>query len=294
MTRLLPEERPMVAQYIHSICAISLDQSKDYLIEGRLGALIDETHSASFTELIARAKADFTGTLKRKIIDAITTGETLFFRDNAPFDLLRHKIIPELIDRRSRTSMTVPIRIWSAACSTGQELYSVAIVLRELLGDTSRYNIRLVGTDISDQAVARASEGIFSAIEVGRGLADNARHQYFTAHPRGWKIRDEIRGMASFRRFNLMDDFSALGRFDVIFCRNVAIYFNEQDRASLFNRIGQRLEPDGSLIVGAMESLSGICPQFEPKRHLRSVFYQLREATAATAAAGSLRPVYAR
>lgn len=276
MIRLLPEERQAVSQYIHSICAVSLDQSKDYLIEGRLSGLMQENGCASFLELISRARSDSRGFMKRRIIDEITTNETLFFRDSSPFDLLRHKIIPELIDRRARSSFTVPIRIWSAACSTGQELYSIAILLRELLGDLSRYSIRLIGTDISDQAVARASEGIFSQIEIARGLTDAVRDKSFIAHPRGWKIRDEVRAMVSFRKMNLMEDFSSLGKFDVVFCRNVAIYFNEADRISLFNRIQQRLEPDGCLILGAMESLSGICPQFESKRHLRSVFYQLR------------------
>jgi chemotaxis protein methyltransferase CheR len=275
MIRLLPEERQSVAQYIHSICAITLDQSKDYLIESRLSGLMDETRCTSFSQLIGRSRAEPNGALKRRIIDEITTNETLFFRDNTPFDLLRFKIVPEIVDRRSKQSASVPIRIWSAACSTGQELYSIAMILREMLGDLSRYNIRLLGTDISDQAVARASEGVFSQIEIGRGLTDAAREKSFQPHSRGWKIRDELRAMCSFRKLNLMEDFSSLGRFDVVFCRNVAIYFNERDRISLFSRIGKQMEPDGYLLIGSMESLTGIAPQFESKRHLRTVFYQL-------------------
>jgi chemotaxis protein methyltransferase CheR len=190
----------------------------------------------------------------------------------------RFKIIPEIVDRRKRSGLIVPIRIWSAACSTGQEIYSIAMVLRELLGDLSAYNIRLVGTDISDVAVTRASAGVFSQIEIDRGLSEAARQRSFTPHPGGWKIRDEIRAMASFRTLNLMEDFSSLGKFDVVFCRNVAIYFNDRDRTSLFNRIERRMENDGYLVVGSMESLSAVCPQFESKRHLRSVFYQSRNA----------------
>ena len=275
MIKLLPEERQNVARYIHSICAITLDRSKDYLIESRLSGLIEENNCNSFSQLVALARSEANGALKRRIIDEITTNETFFFRDNSPFDLLRYKIIPEMIDRRSRSSLSVPIRIWSAACSTGQEIYSIAMILRELLGEMNGYSVRLVGTDISDQAVARASEGIFSQIEIARGLTDAARVKCFAPHPKGWKIRDEIRGLVSFRKLNLMEDFSGLGRFDIIFCRNVAIYFSEADRASLFNRIAQRLEPDGCLVIGAMESLGGVCPQFESKRHLRSVYYQL-------------------
>lgn len=276
MTRLMPEERQNVAQYIYSICAISLDETKDYLIEGRLGGLLAETRSASFAQLVSLARADASGTLRRKIIDEITTGETLFFRDMSPFDLLRHKIIPEIVDRRTRGAVKIPIRIWSAACSTGQEIYSIAILLRELLGDISRYDIHLLGTDISDQAIARASRGHFTQLEISRGLNEAVRTRSFEPCPGGWKIRDEVRAMASFRKLNLMEDFSTLGKFDVIFCRNVAIYFNDRDRASLFHRIGQRMESDSYLVVGSMESLSGVCPEFEAKRHLRSVFHQLK------------------
>jgi chemotaxis protein methyltransferase CheR len=277
MIKLLADERQAVAQYIHSICAITLDQSKDYLIESRLSGLMAETGCSSFAQLVSRSRSDLSGALERRIIDEITTGETLFFRDSSPFDLLRFQIIPEIIDRRTRSGLAVPIRIWSAACSTGQEIYSIAIVLKELLGDLSRYSIRLVGTDISDQAVKRASDGVFSQIEITRGLPDATRDKFFMPHRSGWKIRDEIRAMASFRKLNLMDDFSSLGKFDIVFCRNVAIYFNEHDRASLFNRIGHRLESDGSLVIGSMESLTSISPQFESKRHLRSVFYQIRK-----------------
>jgi chemotaxis protein methyltransferase CheR len=276
MIKLRSEERQAVANYIHSLCAISLDPTKDYLIESRLSPLIEEAGCGSFTQLVSLSKADSNGLLKRKIIDRITTNETLFFRDTSPFDLLRFKIIPELIDRRKRTGQAVTLRIWSAACSTGQELYSIAIVLKEMLGDLNGYNIRLLGTDISDQAVAQASEAVFSQTEIERGLNGATREKFFVKHAKGWKLRDEIRATASFRKLNLMEDFSSLGKFDVIFCRNVAIYFNEQDRISLFNRISQRMENDGYLVLGSMESLQSLCPQLESKRHLRSVFYQIK------------------
>ena len=170
----------------------------------------------------------------------------------------------------------IPIRIWSAACSSGQELYSIAIALKETLGDVSKYKIRLLGTDISDAAVATASEGIFSEVEISRGLSEASVARYFTRVPRGWKIRDELRGMVCFRRLNLVEDFSGVGTFDIVFCRNVAIYFNEKDRISMFTRIGQRMERDGQLVIGSMESLNGLCPQFESRRHLRSVYYELK------------------
>jgi chemotaxis protein methyltransferase CheR len=275
--KLLASEHALVFEYIYSISAIVLEASKDYLVEGRLSALAESSGCPSFSELIRKAKADGSGALKRKIIDGITTGETLFFRDTSPFDLLRHKLIPELIDRQARSTLKPPIRIWSAACSTGQELYSIGILLREMLGDPHRYNLRLVGTDLSDEAVARASAGYYNSIEMGRGLSDVLRAQNFVADPK------EVRGLTSFRRLNLMEDFSSMGKFDIIFCRNVAIYFNETDKASLFQRLSQRLEPHGSLIIGSMESLGTSCPQVESKRHLRAVYYQLQEGKAKAA-----------
>jgi len=275
MITLQPEERKSLAQHVYSLCGIALDESKGYLIESRLAQLLEDTRCASYGELLSRARSDSSSALNRHIVDAISTNETLFFRDTAPFELLRHKIIPELIDRRARTGAS-RIRIWSAACSTGQELYSIAILLKELLGEPDRYGVRLLGTDISDDAVARASRGFFSPVEISRGLSEAQRNRYFAASGGGWQIRDEIRAMASFQRLNLMADFSALGRFDVIFCRNVAIYFTDSDRTALFGRIERALEPGGYLVIGSMESLSGVCPQFESKRHLRSVFYQSR------------------
>jgi chemotaxis protein methyltransferase CheR len=275
LIRLQPEEQKALSQYIYSLCAVTLDDSKGYLIEGRLAGLVEDTGSGSYAGLLQRSKADPSHALERRIVDAITTNETFFFRDTTPFDLLRHKIVPDLIDRHTRSG-AARIRIWSAACSTGQELYSIAILLKELLGDPERYGVRLMGTDISDDAVARASRGRFSPIEISRGLSEAQRTRYFVPTAAGWQIRDEIRAMASFRKLNLMADFSALGRFDVIFCRNVAIYFNERDRISLFGRVERALEPDGSLVIGAMESLNGICPSFESQRHLRSVYYRVK------------------
>jgi len=294
MIKLQSGELKSFSRYIHSICAVSLDDSKGYLIEGRLSSLLIETGAESFAQLLLRVTSDSSGTLKRRIIDAITTGETLFFRDTAPFEMLRHKILPDLIDRRARTRSRLPIRIWSAACSTGQEIYSIAIVLKELLGDPDRYGVRLLATDISNQAVARASKGVFGPVEVARGLGSDVREKYFISTAEGWKIRDEIRAMVSFKTFNLMDDFSTLGKFDIVFCRNVAIYFTEQDRISLFGRIERAIEKDGYLVVGAMESLSGISPQFESKRYLRSVFYQSRSGSGiATECPASIQPAFA-
>jgi chemotaxis protein methyltransferase CheR len=273
------DELVVWSRYIHEICGVSLDDSKGYLVETRLGGLLRETGANGFAELFYKAKADLTNTLRRKIIDAITTNETSFFRDTAPFDLLQHKLIPELLDRRRKAgARTVPIRIWSAACSTGQEAYTTGIVLKETLGDLRNYDIRILGTDISDRAVAAASYGHFSRLELDRGLAPEKVSKYFMPVADQWKIRDEIRALATFRPMNLLQPFSFPAPFDLIFCRNVAIYFTEADKLRLFQNLTRCLARDGALIIGATESLGGLCPELESKRHLRAVFYQLKGA----------------
>jgi chemotaxis protein methyltransferase CheR len=270
------DELTVWCRYIYEICGLFLDESKAYLLETRLGILIRETGSGGFSELYYKAKSDLTNALRRKIVDAITTNETSFFRDTAPFDLLRHKLIPDLVDRRRRAgARTVPIRIWSAACSTGQEAYSTAIVLKELLGDLSAYDIRILGTDISDRAVAQASYGTFSRLEIERGLPQDRIHRFFTPTADRWKLRDELRALATFRTINLLQPFSFPQPFDLIFCRNVAIYFTEPDKRRLFHSLGRCLAPDGALIIGSTESITGLCPEFTPMRHLRALYYQL-------------------
>jgi chemotaxis protein methyltransferase CheR len=279
VVKVLPEEFKTFSHYVFAISGIYLDESKTYLLETRLGGLLKESGCSSFSELYYKAQSDGTKRIQEKIIDAVTTGETLFFRDSAPFDLLQHKVLPDLIDKRSKRTigtLPTPIRIWSAACSTGQEIYSVAIVMKELLGDLGRFDVRLLGTDISDAALARASYGAFNNFEIERGLSKDKLVKYFVQDKGSWKIRDEVRAMASFKKLNLMDPFNGVGKFDIIFCRNVAIYFTEAERGRLFKKIEGALETDGYLIIGSTESLTGIAPQFEPQRHVRSVFYQLK------------------
>jgi chemotaxis protein methyltransferase CheR len=279
MIKITPDEIKLISQYVYQISGIALDEKKAYLLETRLSGLAEEYGCASYFELYQKAKQDAGLTLERKIINAMTTNETLFFRDHSPFELFRHKLLPELIDKRASQSYAntpVTIRIWSSACSTGQEIYSLAIVLKELLPNRSKYNIKLLGTDISDQAIAQASYGQYNKFEIERGLDRDKLERYFQANGSHWKIKDDIRAMAVFKKLNLMQPFQTLGKFDIIFCRNVAIYFTLEDRKKLFNRIADLLEPDGYLVIGSTESLTGICPRFEPQRHLRSIFYQLK------------------
>lgn len=279
MEKITPDELKIIVRYIHDISGIYLDQSKAYLLETRLKHLMKETGSASYHELYHKAKFDHTCTLERKIIDAICTQETMFFRDNSPFELLKTIILPELIARKSSQSSFFPsnIRIWSAACSTGQEIYSIAIVLKELLINSLKYNIHLLGTDISDFAISNSLSGEYSQVVIERGLPKDKLDKYFVQNGQNWKIRDDIRSMCVFKKHNLMDSFSGLGSFDIVFCRNVAIYFNQQDKVAVFNKIADILEPGGYLIIGSSESISGINSKFEPVTHSNMIFYQLKK-----------------
>lgn len=274
--KIKPDEIQLFAKYIHGVSGIHIEASKAYLLETRLGRLLEAEGCATYGEFYHKVKSDRSEALEKKVVDAITTNETLFFRDANPFELLRHKIIPEVIDYHASHTVAAPIRIWSAACSTGQEVYSIAIVLKELLGRANLVNIDLMGTDLSDAAVKQASYGAYNKFEIERGLPKNQLQRYFVSSGENWKVKDDIRSMATFRKFNLMQPFSALGKFDIIFCRNVAIYFTLEDRKKLFNKIADALEPNGFLIIGSTESLTGVCPRFVPKRHLKSIFYQLR------------------
>ncbi|MDH3356360.1 MAG: protein-glutamate O-methyltransferase CheR [Desulfobacteraceae bacterium] len=279
MIKVATDDIKAISKYILDISGIDLNEGKAYLIETRLGGLIKEYECSSYRDLCSKAKTDSNKSIENKIIDAISTNETLFFRDSGPFEVLQHKILPDLIDRRTEKSsglLPIPIRIWSTACSTGQEVYSIAIVLKELLPDLNKYNIKLLGTDISDSAIKQASYGTYNKFEIERGLSKEKLQKYFIPNGGNWKISDELRAMVSFTKRNILESFMGLGKLDIIFCRNVAIYFDLEERKKLFENIASVLEPDGFLIIGSTESLTGICPIFEPKRYLKTIYYQLR------------------
>ncbi len=277
MIKVTPEELAVIAKYVNEITGIMLDQSKAYLIESRIGPLVEELGCKNYSELYFRSKSDTTRTIQKRIIDAITTNETFFFRDSAPFELIKFKVIPDLIDKINlpggipRNSLS----IWSAACSTGQEVYSIAIILKELLPDFEKWRIRFVGTDISDAAVAQASYGKYNRAEIERGLSEQQRFKYFSQGDNCWRIKDEIRSMAMFKKMNLLEPFVGIQRFDMILCRNVAIYFSPQNRKTMFERIANQLNPHGVLIIGASESLIGISDRFNRREYHNSVFYEL-------------------
>lgn len=277
MIKITPVEFDTLSKYIMEISGIALSRGKEYLIETRLNPLMEQLNCSSYSDLHRKAKYDLKNDIQKKIIDAISTNETYFFRDKSPFTLIQYKIIPDLIDRRSknRTVLKPTIRLWSAANSTGQEIYSIAMALDEIGITPQKYQIKLLGTDISDAAITQASYGRYSKFEVARGLDPKRLNKYFTKDGDCWKIKDEIRAMVQFKKMNLMKPFVGLGKFDIILCRNVMIYFTEEDRRKIYANIAKVLEPDGYLIIGATESLVNNSDMFISKRYLNSIFYQL-------------------
>jgi chemotaxis protein methyltransferase CheR len=263
-----------VCGLVIDLCGVYLDENKAYLIEARLGELVKSSGCESYAEFARRARRDSDHSIRNKIVDAITTNETLFFRDSSPFDALANKVIPETIDSKAGTPFAKRLRIWSAACSTGQEPYSIAMLLSDVLPDIHDWDVNILGTDISDEVVARASRGWYTNHEIERGMPPARLHRYFQPERDGWRVKDSLRALCSFERRNLLDPDSARGKFDVIFCRNVAIYFTPEARRDLFLRLTTALTPAGWLFVGSQESLRDVGPQFVPQQHCRAICYR--------------------
>ncbi len=276
-----PEEFKLFSNYIFEISGIWLETGKEYLLKTRLGPILEKYNCPSYTVLYKKARLDTKKEIEGAIVDAISTNETYFFRDKAPFELLQHKILPDLIDRRSKrgSGLTPSIRLWSAACSTGQEIYSIAMALTEMGVTMDKYNIKLLGTDISNAAVAQASYGIYNKFEVSRGLDKKRLERFFEKQGDKYRIKDQIRAMAQFKTVNLTKPFPNIGTFDIILLRNVLIYFASADRRKIYANISKVLAPDGYLLIGSTESLINETDLFQSRRYLRSVFYQFKQFT---------------
>jgi chemotaxis protein methyltransferase CheR len=257
---------------------LDLSADKQYLVESRLIPLARRAGLNGIGELVQKMK---TGgeTLTTKVVEAMTTNETFFFRDKIPFDHLRDTILPQLIPagatRRS-------LRIWSAASSTGQEPYSIAMCLKEFGPALSGWRIEIVATDLSQEVLEKSKAGIYSQFEVQRGLPIQMLVKYFKQTGELWQLNADIRGMVQHRQLNLLQDFSGLGKFDVIFCRNVLIYFDQDTKVRIFERLSKVLEPDGTLMLGAAETVVGISDAFKPYPDKRGL-YQLNPARAVRA-----------
>lgn len=258
-----------LSQFIHFKSGILLDETKQYLIETRLGPLLEELEVDSYIELCRMAGRD--RRVLNRLLDEISTNETSWFRDKSPFDLFKFKLLPDLMDRLQ--GMPDSISIWSAASSTGQEVYSLAMTADEILPSAAMERMRITGTDISDAAIRRASVGHYSDFEIDRGLPPALREKYFIRADNGWRVNDRLRSMVMFKQFNLLDPLITLGSVDIVFCRNVAIYFDLPTRKQLFERIARQIKPGGALVIGSSETLHGVTDHFERHEHMRSSYY---------------------
>ena len=243
-----------LAEIVQARSGILMGPDKGYLLETRLAPVLRRECMTSLTDLATRLAGGDCEDLAQQVTEAVATHETLFFRDVQPFDHLLATGLPRLIARRPFGSK---LRLWSAAASTGQEAYSLAITLAEY-GLVDRTQTEIVGTDLSHEAVARARTGLYSQYEVQRGLSVYRLMEHFTAEGREWRVNPGLRELCSFRRWNLLDDPALLGRFDVVFCRNVLLYFSPEARARALALLRRHMVPDGLLYLGASETLLGL------------------------------------
>lgn len=247
---------------------LDLSADKQYLVESRLIPLARRAGMPGIAELVQKMKSGAEA-LTSEVVEAMTTNETFFFRDKIPFDHLRETILPTLLKARANRRS---LRIWSAACSTGQEPYSIAMCLKEKAQELAGWRVEIVATDLSQEVLEKAKSGIYSQFEVQRGLPVQLLVKYFTQIGENWQISPEIRGMVQHRQLNLLQDFSHLGKFDVIFCRNVLIYFDQDTKTGIFGRLAKALEPDGMLLLGAAETVVGISAAFRPHPDRRGLY----------------------
>jgi chemotaxis protein methyltransferase CheR len=270
------EEFVLLREYIQRECGIVVGDEKVYLIESRLARLVVETGCKSFKEFYLKAKSDITKKLRNKIVDAMTTNETLWFRDQKPWQILEDVIIPKFIsDLKSKKKSR--INIWSSACSTGQEPYSLVFLILSALEKEPTIKpeqFRILATDISASALYMAISGRYNSIAMSRGMLPKYRMKYFKNDGNVSQIADDVKKRVIFKQFNLQQDFNKLPECDLIFCRNVAIYFSIDFKKQLFKKIHSKLNPDGFFFIGATESLIGYSNDFEQFEYKRGVYYK--------------------
>jgi chemotaxis protein methyltransferase CheR len=249
--------------------AIMLEPGKQYLVESRLMPIVRQLHLTSISELVASMRQPNPG-LQTQVVEAMVTTETSFFRDNTPFESLRKTIVPELI-RNRRIERT--LSIWSAACASGQEPYSIAILLREHFPELATWRINLLASDVSREVLARAAQASFNQIEINRGIPAALLVKYFEQHGTTWQLRSDIANMVKFQEINLALAWPALPRFDLVLLRNVMIYFDVETKKSILGRVGRLLRPDGYLLLGGAETTINLDDSYQRVDNLKSGFY---------------------
>jgi chemotaxis protein methyltransferase CheR len=253
-------------RFLHEASGLTLDDNKAYLIESRLSPLMRRAGVANISDLLSSIKGGRDSALKQSVIDAMMTNETFFFRDRVPFDNFRNVILPKLMEARREQRR---IRIWCAAASTGQEPYSLTMILDEEAKKLTGWNIEILATDLSSTAIASAREGHYTQFEVQRGLPISHLLRYFRSEDGGWRINEHLRARVRFEEFNLLTDFREFGQFDLIFCRNVLIYFDLETKKNILQRLGGALMEDGFLIMGSAETVVGLADRLMPHPTLR-------------------------
>lgn len=271
---ITPHEFTKIRDLLVSVCGIDLKPDQDYLVETRLSELATELGVANFGELHRSIVGD--PELLPRVVDLMTTNETLWFRDDSCWATLKESLIPRLIEKARAGEQ---VRIWSAASSTGQEAYSFVMLVTELLSATGEIRLldrfQIVGTDISRAAVFLAKNGKYDPFTISRGLSKERLARFFDQEETRYSLKEEIKSRVEFKVFNLMDSFMPLGKFDLVFCRNVAIYFSIEFKTELFGKIARQLKPDGTLILGATESLFNLKTPFKDRSFKNGIYYVL-------------------
>lgn len=253
---------------------LALSEDKHYLLESRLMPVARKLGMAGLDDLIRAVRTERKETLLRDVTEAMTTNESYFFRDVQPFDQFRQTTMPAFLEARSNTKR---IRIWSAACSTGQEPYSLAMILKEMAAKLAGWRVEIVATDLSDETLEKSRVGLYSQFEVQRGLPIQYLMKNFQQVDEMWQIDPSIRAMVQFKQFNLLDNYAVLGTFDIIFCRNVLIYFENETKRQVLDKMAQRMPSDGVLYLGGAETVLGITDTFAPVQGQRGVYQQVEK-----------------
>lgn len=275
---MTPLEYDYLRKLLRERSGLVLSPDKQYLVESRLTPVARRAGIATLSELVQKLKGA-NEKLTVDVVEAMTTNESFFFRDKIPFDHFRDAIIPGLLAARARERR---IRIWCAAASTGQEPYSLAMCLREMKDKLTGWRVEILATDLSTEVLEKARAGIYSQFEVQRGLPITMLVKYFSQTGDTWQIAPEIRAMVQYRPFNLLSDFAGFGNFDVVFCRNVLIYFDQETKISVLNRIARQVQPDGFLVLGAAETVVGLTDAFKPVADKRGLYAPNRQPRSAT------------
>ena len=264
-----PQDFEYLRKLLRERSGLSLSADKQYLLESRLLPIARKSGVAGLSQLTQLLRGPRAEALIVEVVEAMTTNETFFFRDKAPFEHFRDAMLPSLLAARAPQRR---IRIWCAACSTGQEPYSLAMMVKEMGARLAGWRIDILGTDISTEVIAKARAGVYSQFEVQRGLPIQMLVKHFTQTGDHWHLSQAIRDMVQLRPLNLLRDFGSLGSFDVVFCRNVLIYFGQTAKGPMLDRLACAVAPDGFLVLGAAETVVGLTSAFKPHAERRGLY----------------------